>query len=110
MNGRARSHKPGNRPSRHQPTKRRPAPIRGRFGEYGGRYVPETLVAAIDELEEAYARIAGSREFRSELDGLLHSYAGRPTPLSFARRISSSNASVSFASVCHALFRTSCPQ
>ena len=60
----------------------------GRFGRYGGRYVPETLVAALDELAEAYPRIAGSPAFRAELDELLASYAGRPTPLFLARRVS----------------------
>ena len=61
---------------------------RGRFGEYGGRWVPETLIAALDELTEAYPRITGGEEFRRELEGLLSTYAGRPTPLTFARRIS----------------------
>jgi len=60
----------------------------GRFGAYGGRYVPETLVAALDELAEAYPRIAASTAFRSELDRLLASYAGRPTPLFLAERMS----------------------
>ncbi len=59
---------------------------RGRFGEYGGRFVPETLINALDELTEAVPRITGSEEFRTELDGLLTSYAGRPTPITFARR------------------------
>jgi len=61
---------------------------RGRFGEYGGRWVPETLIAALDELTEAYPRVTGGEEFRRELEGLLSTYAGRPTPLTFARRIS----------------------
>jgi tryptophan synthase beta chain len=61
---------------------------RGRFGEYGGRYVPETLIAALDELAEAYPRISGSAAFRDELEHLLATYAGRPTPLTFARRTS----------------------
>ncbi|NNL86612.1 MAG: tryptophan synthase subunit beta [Myxococcales bacterium] len=60
----------------------------GRFGEYGGRYVPETLIAALDELTEAYPRISARPDFRSELDALLASYAGRPTALYFARRLS----------------------
>ncbi len=60
----------------------------GRFGEYGGRYVPETLIAALDELAEAAPRVTASEEFQRELNGLLASYAGRPTPLSFASRIS----------------------
>jgi len=59
----------------------------GRFGEYGGRYVPETLIAALDELAEAYPRITAQNDFRIELDGLLSNYAGRPTPLSRARRM-----------------------
>ena len=61
---------------------------RGRFGEYGGRWVPETLIAALDELTEAYPRVTGGEEFQRELEGLLLTYAGRPTPLTFARRIS----------------------
>ncbi|MDJ0785945.1 MAG: tryptophan synthase subunit beta [Myxococcota bacterium] len=60
--------------------------VRGTFGEYGGRYVPETLVAALDELEEAVPRITGSQAFRDELDHLLRNYAGRPSPLYFAER------------------------
>jgi len=61
---------------------------RGRFGEYGGRYVPETLIAALDELTEAYPRVTSSADFVAELDDLLASYAGRPTPLFHARRMS----------------------
>ncbi|MCH8889809.1 MAG: pyridoxal-phosphate dependent enzyme, partial [Myxococcales bacterium] len=63
------------------------ADVPGRFGEYGGRYVPEVLIAALEELEEAYPRIAQSSTFKTELDGLLATYAGRPTPLTFARRM-----------------------
>ncbi len=59
----------------------------GRFGDFGGRYVPETLIAALDELSQAYARIGGSAGFRRELDDLLAHYAGRPTPLYFATRM-----------------------
>jgi len=59
----------------------------GHFGEYGGRYVPETLVAALDDLREAYPRISASAEFRAELDDLLTHYVGRPTPLTEARRM-----------------------
>ena len=62
--------------------------LRGHFGEYGGRYVPETLIAALDELEEAIPRITGSPKYRAELDDLLSNYAGRPTPLYHARRMS----------------------
>jgi len=63
------------------------ADARGRFGEYGGRYVPETLIAALDELAEAYPRITASEPFASELDRLLSSYAGRPTPITLAERV-----------------------
>jgi tryptophan synthase beta chain len=59
----------------------------GRFGPYGGRYVPETLIAALDELTEAYPRITAQESFQAELKDLLANYAGRPTPLSFARRM-----------------------
>jgi tryptophan synthase beta chain len=58
----------------------------GRFGAYGGRYVPETLIAAVDELAEAYPRVAAREDFQRELEDLLRHYAGRPTPLYFARR------------------------
>ncbi len=60
----------------------------GRFGPYGGRYVPETLIAAIDELEAARQDVLSRPAFREELDRLLHHYAGRPTPLLFAERMS----------------------
>jgi tryptophan synthase beta subunit len=57
---------------------------RGRFGEFGGRYVPETLMPALAELEVVYAEARADPGFRRELDGLLASYVGRPTPLTFA--------------------------
>jgi tryptophan synthase beta chain len=60
----------------------------GRFGDYGGRYVPETLVPALEELEETFDRLWGDEGFRAELDDLLTTYVGRPTPLYFARRMS----------------------
>src|SRR5690242_15049056 len=59
----------------------------GRFGPYGGRYVPETLVAALEELEVAYAKARRDRGFLKELELLLRTYAGRPTPLYFASRL-----------------------
>ncbi len=59
----------------------------GHFGEFGGRYVPETLVAALEELEEAYTRIAKSESFQRELQDLLTHYVGRPTPLTYAKRM-----------------------
>ncbi|MCC6383316.1 MAG: tryptophan synthase subunit beta [Dehalococcoidia bacterium] len=58
-----------------------------RFGDFGGRYVPETLVAAHQELEDAYAVARGDPVFQAELDDLLHHYVGRPTPLYFAERL-----------------------
>ena len=59
----------------------------GRFGAYGGRYVPETLMAALDELEREYAKARRDKKFQARLDELLRTYAGRPTPLFFARRL-----------------------
>jgi tryptophan synthase beta chain len=61
--------------------------IPGRFGAYGGRYVPETLMAALEELEVAYASAQADPAFHLELDGLLKDYAGRPTPLYLASRL-----------------------
>ena len=61
---------------------------RGYFGEYGGRFAPETLMAPLDELDRAFARFRRDRRFRAELDELLRNYAGRPTPLTFADRLS----------------------
>jgi tryptophan synthase beta chain len=62
----------------------------GRFGAYGGRYVPETLMAALEELEHAYAEARADAGFQAELDLLLKDFAGRPTPLYFARRLTES--------------------
>ncbi len=61
----------------------------GHFGPYGGRYVPETLMSPLDELANAYAAARADPEFVMELRSLLHHYAGRPTPLYFARRLTS---------------------
>src|ERR1700726_3315282 len=60
---------------------------RGRFGPYGGRFVPETLVAPLEELEHAYAAAPADVSFARELDELLRNFAGRPTPLQFAARL-----------------------
>ena len=72
-----------------RPASRKPVlvPQSGRFGPWGGRYVPETLMAALDELEREYERAKKDPQFRARLDGLLKTYAGRPTPLFFARRL-----------------------
>jgi tryptophan synthase beta chain len=59
----------------------------GRFGPWGGRYVPETLVAALEELEHEYERAKKDPRFKARLNELLKTYAGRPTPLFFARRL-----------------------
>jgi tryptophan synthase beta chain len=59
----------------------------GRFGRYGGRYVPETLSAALDQLERAYAEAIVDPAFAAELDALLSTFVGRPTPLHFAERL-----------------------
>ena len=68
------------------PTESRP----GRFGVYGGRYVPETLVAALMELEREYEIAKADAAFQAELNALLTDYAGRPTPLYFAKHLSES--------------------
>src|SRR5256885_1027642 len=67
--------------------KRATGKVAGRFGAFGGRYVPETLMAALEELEQAYGKARRDAKFRSELEYLYRQYAGRPTPLFFARRL-----------------------
>jgi len=59
----------------------------GHFGPFGGRYVAETLMTALIDLEKAYRKAMNDRRFREDLRGLLREYAGRPTPLYFARRL-----------------------
>jgi tryptophan synthase beta chain len=61
---------------------------RGMFGSYGGRFVPEMLISALDELVEESRRILADPGYRKELDDLLRDYAGRPTPLTHAKRLS----------------------
>jgi tryptophan synthase beta chain len=61
--------------------------VPGRFGAYGGRYVPETLMAALQELEREYEKAKRDAKFQRRLDLLLKTYAGRPTPLFFAQRL-----------------------
>ena len=60
---------------------------RGRFGDFGGRMVPETLMAALTELEDLYLSSKSDPDFRQEYEALLHSYAGRPNPLTLAARL-----------------------
>jgi len=62
--------------------------IEHRFGPYGGQYVPETLMPALAELEEAWLSVRDDPDFRAELDALLSDYVGRPSPLYLARRLS----------------------
>jgi tryptophan synthase beta chain len=64
-----------------------PAAVPGRFGPYGGRYVPETLMVPLFELERAYELAQSDAAFQSELHSLLKNFAGRPTPLQFASRL-----------------------
>src|SRR5207248_7469115 len=59
----------------------------GHWGRYGGRFVPETLMAPLEELTAAYEAARADESFLKELDGLLKDYAGRPTPLFLARRL-----------------------
>src|SRR4051812_27306793 len=60
----------------------------GRFGEFGGRYVPETLVPACEQLDVAFRRAWADASFHDELDALLRDYAGRPSPLTECQRLS----------------------
>src|SRR6476646_6178412 len=62
-------------------------PIEGRFGKYGGKYIPETLAIAVRELELAYEKYKDDSEFQDELSYYLNQYAGRPTPLYFAKNL-----------------------
>ena len=63
-------------------------PLERRFGPYGGRYVPETLIPALDELEREWSAARSDPAFVAALDGLLRDYVGRPTPLYHAKRLS----------------------
>jgi len=65
-------------------------PKDGRFGDVGGKYFPETLVPAIEELEENYQKIKSDKSFQNELDYYLKNYAGSPTPLYFAENLTKS--------------------
>ena len=60
---------------------------RSKFGPYGGQFVPETLMPALDELEDAYSALAADAAFQAELGDLLRTYVGRPTALTYARRL-----------------------
>ena len=62
-------------------------PIDGKFGKYGGKYIPETLAPAIEELESAYQKYKNDSDFQNELSYYLTQYAGRPTPLYFAKNL-----------------------
>ncbi len=62
--------------------------VEHRFGRYGGQFVPETLMPALAELEQAWSEARADAGFRAELDGLLRDYVGRPSPLYEARRLS----------------------
>jgi tryptophan synthase beta chain len=62
-------------------------PQKGRFGKYGGRFVPETLIPVLEELEESYYRLRGDPSFQSDLERYLKYYAGRPSPLYYAENL-----------------------
>jgi tryptophan synthase beta chain len=65
-------------------------PIKGKFGKFGGRFVPETLIPALEELEHAYLKFRKDRKFKQELEYYLTEYAGRPTPLYLAKNLTNS--------------------
>ena len=60
---------------------------RGHFGDFGGKFIPETLMAAVAELEDAYRAVQANEDFQGRLTTLLDSYVGRPTPLYFAENL-----------------------
>jgi len=60
----------------------------GKFGDFGGRHVPETLIPALEELEYNYEKLKKNKQFQKELNNLLQNYAGRPTPLYYAKNLS----------------------
>lgn len=62
-------------------------PEKGKFGKFGGRFIPETLMPAIEELEKSYATYSADHDFKAELSQYLRDYAGRPTPLYFANNL-----------------------
>ncbi len=62
-------------------------PVNGKFGKFGGRFVPETLIPALEELEHSYMKFKKDRKFKQELDYYLKEYAGRPTPLYFVENL-----------------------
>ncbi len=64
-----------------------PASVPGRFGPYGGRYVPETLMVPLLELERVYEQAKSDATFQAKFNDLLKNFAGRPTPLQFAKRL-----------------------
>jgi len=73
---------------------RRDPDPRGYFGVFGGRFVPETLVAPVEALDRAYRQARADPVFVAELEGLLRDYVGRPTPLTEARRLEAGGARI----------------
>ena len=63
-------------------------PLSGKYGKFGGRFVPETLVPALEELEKSYDKISSDKDFQKELKDYLSNYAGRPSPLYYAKNLS----------------------
>ena len=74
-------------PLSHEPARKQVPDAQGRFGIFGRRFVPETLMYALDELDAAYEEARKDPEFHQELDFLLKTYVGRPNPLYFAERL-----------------------
>src|SRR5580704_1422752 len=62
-------------------------PRKGYFGDFGGQFVPETLMTPLAELEEAYRKLSKDKVFKKELSGWLINFVGRPTPLYFAKQL-----------------------
>ena len=60
----------------------------GRFGDFGGKFVPETLMKALEELTKEFKKLTRDSSFKKELEDVLENYAGRPTPLTYAKNLS----------------------
>src|SRR5208283_1410688 len=94
--GHPQSHPPSSHPARSKSS----ANGAGRFGPYGGRYVPETLMAALEELELAYEKARRDKSFQREVQHLLTTFAGRPTTLTASRANSAAPKFTSSAKTC----------
>ena len=80
----------------------------GKYGPYGGRYVPETLMPALDDVIEAYEEFRDDATFRAEFEHLLKTYIGRPSPVTHAKRLSAHLGGAQTVSYTHLTLPTIC--